>query len=105
MSIASGKIVYQEEVKDDKADISNWNKGIKKRRTEVAPGATISEVFLNQCRLSSGTVACADGRVGIQTYSQLKLRSILLAEYLRKLPGKYIGIPPASSKRRCGTPR
>lgn len=97
LGIASKKIVCQREAEEDTGDLSKWEQPIKKERISVAPGDTIAEVFLNQCQRAGNAVACADGRIGVQTYSQLKLRTILIAEYLQKLPGKYIGIMlPAS---------
>lgn len=97
LAIASKQIICEKVVEDDTGDQSKWFRPIKKERATVAPGETIAEVLLNQCNRSGNAVACADGRVGIQTFSQLKLRSLLIAEYLRKLPGKYIGIMlPAS---------
>lgn len=97
LAIASKQIICEKVVEEDTGDQSKWFRPIKKERATVAPGETIAEVFLNQCKRSGNAVACADGRVGIQTFSQLKLRSLLIAEYLRKLPGKYIGIMlPAS---------
>lgn len=63
----------------------------------MPPGDTIAEVFLNQCAIGGNSMICADARIGIQTYSQLKLRAILLADYIKTLPGKYVGIMlPAS---------
>lgn len=97
LAIASKQIVCQEVLEDEKGDMSKWVPPIENQRVFIAPGDTIAEVFLNQCERGGKNIACADGRMGIQTYSQLKLRSILIAEYLRKLPGKYIGIMlPAS---------
>lgn len=97
LAVASKQIVCQETVEDDTGDMSKWLRPIEKKRVMIAPGDTIAEVFLNQCERASNAIACADGRIGIQTFSSLKLRSILIAEYLRKLPGKYIGIMlPAS---------
>jgi long-chain-fatty-acid--[acyl-carrier-protein] ligase len=97
LGIAAKKIVCQKVIEEDKGDLSSWLKPIKKERVNIAPGETIAEVFLNQCQRAGNAVACADGRIGVQTYSQLKLRTLLIAEYLRKLPGKYIGILLPSS--------
>lgn len=97
MAVASKQIVLKGKVEDDQGNLAEWLKPIKKERAHVAPGDTIAEVFLNECALQGKRVACADGRVGVQTYATLKLRAILLAEYIRKLPGKYVGIMlPAS---------
>lgn len=98
MAVASRQVIIKEEIEDEKFDLTAWLKPIvPKKRAMVAPGDTIAEVFLNQCELSGNAIACADGRLGIQKYSTLKLRAIILARYLRKQPGKYIGIMlPAS---------
>lgn len=74
-----------------------WHEEGSRIRVRVAPGSTIAEVFLNQCAFSQKAIACADDRLGIWTYPQLKLRALLLADYIQKLPGKYIGIMLPSS--------
>lgn len=97
LAIASKQIECENVAEVDTGDLSKWLLPVERKRITPAPGDTIAEVFLNQCALSGNKIACADGRVGVQTYSTLKLRSILLAEKIRKLPGKYIGIMmPAS---------
>lgn len=97
LAIAAKQVQPEGAVEDDAGDMSKWFSPIKKERVNLAPGDTIAEVFLNQCAKEGNRVACADGRIGVQTYSKLKLRTILIAEYIRKLPGKYIGIMlPAS---------
>jgi long-chain-fatty-acid--[acyl-carrier-protein] ligase len=97
LGIAAKQIQVEGAVEEDQGDLSKWSRPIERERINVAPGETIAEVFLNQCAKGGNRVACADGRIGVQTYSKLKLRAILLAEYLRNLPGKYIGIMlPAS---------
>ena len=97
MAIAAHQIECKDVAEDEKISLTTWMRPIEKRRVDIAPGDTIAEVFLNQCQRSKGAIACADARIGIQTSSQLKLRTILIAEYLRKLPGAYVGIMlPAS---------
>lgn len=97
LGIASGQMQPEGAVEEDQGNLSKWLHPIKKERVNTAPGETIAEVFLNQCAQEGSRVACADGRVGVQTYSQLKMKTILVAEHLKKLPGKYIGIMlPAS---------
>lgn len=97
MAIASHQVVFQEEKEDEVSSQAKWLRPRVKRRADIAPGDTIIEAFLNQCAKGGGEAACADGRVGMQTYSSLKLRAILLAERLQLMPGKYIGIMlPAS---------
>ncbi|MEI8365907.1 MAG: AMP-binding protein [Parachlamydiaceae bacterium] len=96
-AVASRQITIEGVVEEEKGDLSRWLKPVPKKRAMVAPGDTIAEVFLNQCNRAGNAIACADGRVGIQTFSQLKIRTILLADYIRKIEGKYIGIMlPAS---------
>lgn len=93
MAIAAKKIVVEEKVEEETTNLKNWFKPIKKERIlDVAKGKTIPEVFLNNCKRMGKAVACADMRSGVQTYPQLKLKVLLVADYIRKLPGKYIGI-------------
>lgn len=84
---------------DQEMDISRWNKSqsSSKHQVEIAPGETIPEVFLNNCARMGNAIACGDMRSGILTYSELKLRVILLAEYLKHKPGQYVGIMLPSS--------
>ena len=97
MALASKQVNGKREGEEDVKDLSKWVAPSRKKRVQLAKGSTIPEVFLNQCRQQGNRVACADGRIGIQTYSSLKLRTILLADYLRNMPGTYIGIMlPAS---------
>lgn len=89
----AGEGVHDEEV----LDMSPWNKSVEHKKVSIADGQTIPEVFLNNCEDMGNAVACADSRSGIVTFSQLKLRALILAEYFKKLPGDYIGIMlPAS---------
>lgn len=97
MAIASGKFTVQQEEEEEAVKNAKWNKPVPKKLAKLAPGETIAEVFLNQCKIGGNSIICADARMGIQTYSQLKLRAILLAEFIKAMPGKYIGIMlPAS---------
>jgi len=92
-AIADKKIVCEgEPEKLPTVNFSKWGvKGPRERR-RLAPGNTIPEVFLNNCARMGNSPACGDDRTGILTYKELKLRAILLAEYLRHLPGEHIGI-------------
>lgn len=92
MAIAAKQVEFEQTIEEEKGDVSKWARRSPRVRADVAPGETITEAFLNQCELLGNAPACADSRVGIQTYSNLKLRVILMAEHLRKLPGKYVGI-------------
>jgi len=92
MALASKQIAGEETVDEEETDVSKWNRPIKKTRAQLAEGNTIPEVFLNNCERMNKAIACADMRAGVVTYSQLKLRTIILANYIKKLPGEYVGI-------------
>ena len=98
MAIAAGQVVCTEEDEEEIANLKRWNKKVEtKQRMFVAPGKTIPEVFLNNCERMGNAVACTDLRSGTLTYKQMKMRCILLANYIKTLPGEYIGIMlPAS---------
>lgn len=98
MAIASKQIIFTSEIEEAKKDHFKWEKPIKnKARATIAEGNTIHEVFLNKCHEKGNEIACGDDRSGILTYSQAKMRVLLLAEYIRHLPGEYIGILLPSS--------
>ncbi|NGX42139.1 MAG: Bifunctional protein Aas [Chlamydiae bacterium] len=92
IGIASGKIKVEEKVEETQFDISKWSYTGKSDRAQIGEGKTIPEVFLNICGQRGKAPAYADARSGILPYSRLKLGAILLAEHIRHLPGKYIGI-------------
>lgn len=98
MAIASKQVICKEEALEEEADTSRWQQPQKGRtRMQIAEGKTIPEVFLNNCDRMGGAVACADMRSGVLTYPQLKMRTLLIADYIRKMPGDTIGIMlPAS---------
>lgn len=92
-AIASKQITFKEGPEEDgQPQLANWFKPVPKKRCTVAPGETIPEIFLNNCARMGSQIACGDARSGILTYPQFKLRALLLAEYIRHLPGDYIGI-------------
>lgn len=98
IAIADKKIICQEEKTEGlKIDFKKWASFPSRKRVDVASGNIMPEVFLNNCARLGSTVACGDERAGILTYKDMKLRAILLAEYIRKLPGKYVGILLPSS--------
>jgi long-chain-fatty-acid--[acyl-carrier-protein] ligase len=97
MAIANKQATFAEEEEEDKSDITSWNKPSQKGILTIADGKTIIEVFLNNCERMGKSVAFADIRSGVLNFKTAKLRVILLAEYIRKLPGEHIGIVlPAS---------
>lgn len=92
MAIASKQVKCEQVVEEESGDVSKWARKASRERASIAQGNTLIEVFLNECKDMGSAPACTDARVGVQTYSSLKMRVILLAEYLRKLQGSYIGI-------------
>lgn len=98
MSIAAEKVAAEEIEEEEEADTSPWRGPSSKERVQMPSGETISEVFLNACQRMGNGVACGDMRAGVVTFAQLKQRVIILAEYIKQLPGEYVGILlPAST--------
>lgn len=92
MAIASGKIKIKEVIEEEQYDLSKWTYSGPSFRLKINDGDTMPEVFLNTCEKMGKAPAYADMRSGVLTYARLKLGAILLAERIRKMPGKYIGI-------------
>lgn len=92
MGIAAKQVVWKEPVKEEVHDLSAWYRPLPHTRTYMAPGESIPEVFLNVARSLKNMPACGDGRLGILTYNDLKLRSIILANHIKKTPEKYVGV-------------
>jgi long-chain-fatty-acid--[acyl-carrier-protein] ligase len=97
MSIAAKQTIGQETIEEEEPDLSLWNQTRPHKKVQLVEGDTLPEVFLNQCDQKRNFAACADFTSGVITYKQMKIRTLVLAEYLRKQPGEYIGIMlPAS---------
>ncbi|MBN9378949.1 MAG: 2-acyl-glycerophospho-ethanolamine acyltransferase [Chlamydiales bacterium 38-26] len=97
MAYADHKIVISKEP-DKLATVNQkWDVKGSKKRVTISPGKTIPEVFLNTCAKMGKNPAFGDDRTGIMSFADVKLRAILLAEYIRHLPGDYIGILLPSS--------
>ncbi|MGA8163885.1 MAG: AMP-binding protein [Waddliaceae bacterium] len=92
LGIASKKVEIEKEVVEEQSDLSQWIQSVPRFRTQIAHGETIPEVFLYNCERMGKAPAAADQRSGVLTFSRLKVAVIILAEYLRHLPGRYIGI-------------
>lgn len=92
MAIAAKQIVFNNESEEEMINLEGWKKPISRYRVNLPEGRTMPEVFLNNCARMGDHIACADARSGIITYPKLKLRVLVLAEYIRNLPGDYIGI-------------
>jgi acyl-CoA synthetase (AMP-forming)/AMP-acid ligase II/1-acyl-sn-glycerol-3-phosphate acyltransferase/acyl carrier protein len=67
------------------------------RRLEVAPGTTITEVFLAAAHKNPGQIVVADQTSGARSYRALITGILVLKEKIRHLDGEHIGIMlPAS---------
>lgn len=97
MALAAKQVFFGEDSEESHINLANWKKPHAHKRAAVAEGKTIPEVFLNCCAKMGKEAACGDNTAGILTYADAKLRVLLLAEYIRKLPGNYIGILLPSS--------
>lgn len=99
MALAANQVSVKEKQNDGDLKPKNWKPTQKKRERLMPPiGQTIPEAFLNICSKKSSQNAIADPISGILTYSQAKMRVIILANYISKLPGQNIGILlPASA--------
>lgn len=98
MGVAAKQVTFGEQAEEEQKDLSKWNQPVSvKRRLRMPEGSTIPEVFLNTCAQLGKDNACGDMRMGILSYQTAKLRIILLAEYIRQLPGENIGILLPSS--------
>lgn len=93
MALAAKQVVCEVEVESGQTLKPIWNKiTAEKTRVQLPEGDSIAEVFFRCCDLHKRAPACADEKAGILTYSQFKMRTLLLAEHIRQLPGEYIGI-------------
>ncbi len=72
---------------------------VEKNRPAPLPpqGKTIMEAFLRVCDRMPGAIACMDATSGVLPYRKLKIAVLLLADEIRKMPGKNIGIMLPSS--------
>lgn len=97
MGIAGKQIVCKQPIKEEIGDMTKWFAPVKREMRSMPPGETIPEVFINNCKKLGKIAACGDARTGILTYSDMLVRAIVLAQLIRKMPGKHIGIMlPAS---------
>jgi long-chain-fatty-acid--[acyl-carrier-protein] ligase len=92
LALASRKIEYKEDEEPFSVDLSKWKTPLSSGIAEFAAGKTIPEAFLNICRKNAHQMCMGDDRLGALTYGELKLRSIILANYIKKLPGESVGI-------------
>lgn len=97
LGIASGQITgaATEHIKHGKD--ASWNREEKRPPITVPDGDNIPEVFFKKCDTHARLLACVDARTPSMTYRQVKMRVLLLAEKIRHMPGKNIGILLPSS--------
>lgn len=96
MAIAARQISVNDE-EESTVELSLWKTPVEKRVIHPAEGKTIPEVFINNCKRHNNAVACGDDRSGVLTYKRMLISSLVLADYISKLPGEKIGIMlPAS---------
>jgi len=96
MEIAAGNIKIRAD-EEAQAKLSKW-KGTKEvQELPVASGKTLPETFLNNCKKMGSAVAVGDDRSGVLTYKRLKIGALVLADFIKTLPGDHVGIMlPAS---------
>ncbi len=98
MGIAAKKVAVYEEEEQIVMDTSKWGRKDKREVINIPEGSTLIEMFLNTAASMPNEPAVADARSGVLTYSQMKMRIVLLAEEFKKLPGDNIGVMlPASA--------
>lgn len=99
MGIASKQIAIKEEHEETEGTTARWNRPASSlpARASLALGETLPEVFLRTCDQRPHQSLCVDNASGILTYAQAKMRVLLLAAYLKKMPGTSVGILLPSS--------
>lgn len=98
MALAAKQAIFTAPLEEKQINLAKWNKPRAHKNASLASGQTMPEVFLNCCeKMGQKAACCGDYMAGVLTYADAKLRIILLAEYIRHLPGNYIGILLPSS--------
>ena len=97
MGLAAKQIAFEESVEEVIPGFAKWGSPRSQEGIVFPEGKTMYEVFLNICQQRGSQAACGDETAGVLTYAEAKMRVLLLADYIRRLPGKYIGVMlPAS---------
>ena len=78
MAYAAKKIVPNEVSAEPLKISKKWEIKGSRKRSFIAPGKTMPEVFLNNCKRYSHLPACGDDRSGVLTFADMKMRVILL---------------------------
>lgn len=99
MAIAAKQVTFTRHEEEVHVNLSHWKipEPSCPKLGQIPEGETWPEVFLKRCELGGKRAAVADIPSGVLSYQTLKLRVIVLADYLQRLPGKHIGVMlPAS---------
>lgn len=75
----------------------HWPTENKRGPVQIPDAKTIPEAFLKTCDRMQNHVACADLISGMLSYQRVKLAALILADKIRPLPGKNIGVLMPSS--------
>lgn len=98
LAIAAKEITFQAEDEEVQTKTKKWFAPIKNASiARFMDGKSIAENFLLISEKLPKRAIAADQRSGVLTYGTLRLRVLLLADFIRKLEGKYIGIMLPSS--------
>lgn len=90
MALAAGHA--KGSVKEDECDVSkDWHNTIDSE-LNLGEGDTILEAFLSKVKEHPNKILFGDMRLGTMTYKQAKLKALVLAQYIKERPDKYIGI-------------
>ena len=84
MALAAGQLQTEDTEVEPVFNLKKWNRKIKREKAMTAAGSTVGEVFLNACEKYGSRMAMADDRMGPVDYKNLKLRTIILANEIRK---------------------
>ncbi|MFN4173600.1 MAG: AMP-binding protein [Parachlamydiaceae bacterium] len=92
MALAAGQLQTEDNEIEAVFDLKKWNRPIKREKAAILPGSNIGEVFLNACDKFGSRMVMADDRLGPIDYKTLKLRTIILANEIKKMEGDKIGV-------------
>lgn len=100
MALAAGQVdlgLPEDDESDLDALVAKWKEKWKRTTPTPPEGKTLHEAFLRQCDRMGDAIACSDRLAGVLTYRQMKMRALLLADEIKRMPGDHIGIMlPAS---------
>jgi len=92
MRAAAGKSNVKFQISNLKSQILNYWMNPNRPEVVLPDGETIHECFLNICDRMSKNAACADDISGPLSYNRLKTGALLLADVIKEIPGKRIGV-------------